>query len=91
MRFRCRVGHAYTAEGVLDGKLEALESALYVALNNLEESAEMADRLAARSRRHGHAHATSRFESRARQARQQAGTIRAVLMGDTPDVSTDAG
>jgi len=47
VRFRCRVGHAFTAEGVLDGKSEALESALYAALNTLEESAEMADRLLA--------------------------------------------
>ena len=91
VRFRCRVGHAFTAEDALDGKLEALESALYAALNTLEESAEMADRLAARSRQHGHAHATSRFESRAREARRQAGTIRAVLVGETPNSSADAG
>ncbi len=85
VRFRCRVGHAFTAEGVLDEKSEELESALYMALNNLEESAEMSDRLAARSRHLGHMHATARFEGRAREARQHAATIRDVLTQDTPD------
>ena len=91
VRYRCRVGHAFTAEDALDGKVEALESALYAALNTLEESAEMADRLAARSRQYGHAHATSRFERRAQDARRQAATIRAVLVRETPDASADAG
>ena len=91
VRFRCRVGHAFTAEDALDGKLEALESALYAALNSLEESAEMADRLAARSRQHGHTLAASRFEGRAQNAKQQAGTIRTVLMKEIPDSPADAG
>jgi CheB methylesterase len=46
---RCRVGHAYTAESMLDERSEELEQALYVALNTLEENALMADRLANRS------------------------------------------
>jgi two-component system, chemotaxis family, protein-glutamate methylesterase/glutaminase len=91
VRFRCRVGHAFTAEDALDGKSEALESALYAALNTLEESAQMADRLAARSRQHGNTHATSRFESRAENARHQAATIRAVLMQEPRAPSVDAG
>lgn len=81
VRYRCRVGHAYTADGVLDGKEEALEDALYAALNTLEESADMAEKLAARSRQGGHGHAVKRFETRARGARKQAETIRRVLTG----------
>jgi two-component system chemotaxis response regulator CheB len=91
VRFRCRVGHAFTAEDALDGKLETLESALYAALNILEESAEMADRLAARSRQQGHSHATSRFEDRSRDARRQAATIRAALVPERPTSPADAG
>lgn len=91
VRFRCRVGHAFTAEDALDGKLEALESALFTALNTLEESAQMAESLAARSSEHGRRHATSRFESRAKNARQQAATIRAVLINETSDSPADAG
>ena len=66
VRSRCRVGHAYTAESMLDEKSEGLESALYVALNTLEENAMMADRLAERSRKLRHEHAAARFEERAR-------------------------
>jgi len=39
LRYRCREGYAFIAESVLDDKVEALENALYVALNTLEESA----------------------------------------------------
>ncbi len=53
VRFRCRVGHAYTAESALDGKADELEQALYMALNTLEENALMADGLATRSRGQG--------------------------------------
>lgn len=79
VRYRCRVGHAYTADGVLAGKDGALEDALYAALNNLEESADMAERLASRSRGSGHGHAVERFEARARVARERADAIRRVL------------
>jgi two-component system chemotaxis response regulator CheB len=85
VRYRCRVGHAFSAEDALEGKLEALESALYAALNTLEESAEMAGRLAARARVPVLARAASRFEGRAEDARRQAVTIRAVLLGETPE------
>lgn len=88
VRYRCRVGHAYTADGVLEGKDGALEDALYAALNNLEESADMADRLASRSRGGGHGHAVERFEARAREARRRANTIRRVL---TDYTAQDAG
>ena len=77
VRFRCRVGHAYTAESMLDEKSEELEQALYVALNTLEENALMADRLANRSR----GHAVARFEKRA----QQAKVVRRVLTQDTSE------
>jgi two-component system, chemotaxis family, protein-glutamate methylesterase/glutaminase len=90
IRFRCRVGHAYTAESVLDGKTEELEQALYAALNTLEENALMADRLAARSRQHGHGHAQARFEERARKARQQAAVIRRVLTEGASTAPADA-
>lgn len=77
VRYRCRVGHAYTADGVLEGKDGMLEDALNTALNTLEESAAVAERLAARS--HDHPHAAARFEERVREARRRAETIRRIL------------
>ena len=85
VRFRCRVGHAFTAESMLYDKFEELEKALYAALNTLEESALMADRLAARSHEHQHGHAAARFERRAEDARQQARIIRQVLTEGTTE------
>ncbi len=49
LRYRCRVSHTYTAESVLEEKAEARESALYVALNTLEESVSMSRTLAVRA------------------------------------------
>lgn len=83
VRFRCRVGHAFTAESMLYDKYNEVEKALYAALNTLEESALMADRLAARSHEHQHGHAAARFERRAENARQQARIIREVLTEKT--------
>ena len=88
LRFRCRVGHAYTADSVMEAKTEVLESALYMALNTLEESVQMAERLAARSRRHQHLHAAARFEERAREAKEQATVIRRVLTEGAPGAPT---
>lgn len=87
VRFRCRVGHAYTADSMLEEKTEALENALYVALNTLEESAAMAERLAVRSREQRHEYAARRFEERVREARRQAAVIRRVLTEGMPDVN----
>lgn len=85
VRFRCRVGHAFTAESMLYDKYDEVEKALYAALNTLEESALMADRLAARSHEHQHGHAAARFERRAEDARQQARIIRQVLTEGTSE------
>ncbi len=69
LRFRCRVGHAYTAESMLAEKTEALEAALWVALNTLEEGAQMSQRLAAEARARGQKYAAARFEERAKKTR----------------------
>ena len=89
LRFRCRVGHAYTAESMLAGKSEALEGAMWTALNTLEEGAQMSRRLAADSRARGHEHAAARFEERARKTRGQADLIRQALSSGTPDATED--
>jgi two-component system, chemotaxis family, protein-glutamate methylesterase/glutaminase len=88
LRFRCRVGHAYTADSVMDAKADVLENALYMALNTLEENAEIAERLAVRSRERLLLHAAERFEERAKEVREQAVLIRQVLTEDTSEAPT---
>lgn len=90
LRFRCRVGQAYTAETMLNEKSEALEGALWLALNTLEEGAQMSRRLAAESRSRGQEYAAARFEERARKTREQAGLIREALSKGASEAAGDA-
>ncbi|AGI06980.1 protein-glutamate methylesterase [Xanthomonas citri pv. malvacearum str. GSPB1386] len=50
-RFRCQVGHAYTADALDAAKESSLDEALRVALRVMEERAELVTRLAARDGR----------------------------------------
>lgn len=80
MRFRCRVGHGYTAEGLLSEQSEALDETLWSAYRALEENASLARRLADRAKRgQGGRMLVNRFEERARSATEQAGAIRKLL------------
>ncbi len=80
LRFRCRVGHAYSADGLLGSKSENLEKALWSAFRGLEESAALARRLAERARSNNHDPAAEKFEIRARTAEEEARLIRELLM-----------
>jgi two-component system, chemotaxis family, protein-glutamate methylesterase/glutaminase len=81
LRFRCRVGHAYTADGVLEGQDGSVETALWTALRALQERAALSDRLAERVGTAGADRSRRRFEALAEEARAQAETIRRVLAG----------
>jgi two-component system chemotaxis response regulator CheB len=82
LRFRCRVGHAYTADGAVQAQGESVEAALWTALRALQERAQLSDRLAARVGGAGANQSRARFESFAREAREQADVIRRVLAGN---------
>jgi len=81
LRFRCRVGHAFSPESLLAAQSDGLEDALWVALRALEESAAFADRLQERARSRGHSLAASRFGQQAVDARRRAGIIKQALVG----------
>jgi two-component system chemotaxis response regulator CheB len=79
IRFRCRVGHAYSAETLLDAQKVGLEAALWSALNALEEKAVLARRLAERATARGHAITARQFENQFTDALQRAELIRQAL------------
>jgi two-component system chemotaxis response regulator CheB len=82
LRFRCRVGHAYTADGAVQAQGETVEAALWTALRALQERAQLSERLAARVGGAGAKQSQARFTEFAREAREQAEVIRRVLAGN---------
>lgn len=89
VRYRCRVGHAFSPETMLSAQAEVLEEALWTALKTLDESARLAARLGAEQRSAGHAWVAARFEQREREARERADTIRRFLVQE--ETIPDAG
>jgi two-component system chemotaxis response regulator CheB len=79
VRFRCRVGHAYSDEALLVHQSEQLEAALWTALRALEEHSALSKRLAARANSRGHSHSASSFTEQAMDAEHHASVIRTVL------------
>ena len=79
VQFRCRVGHAYSAEALLVHQSEQLEAALWTGLRALEEHSALARRLAARADSRGHRYSASSFTEQAMDAEQHASVIRSVL------------
>ena len=80
-RFRCRVGHAYETDAVLDDQSNAVDRALWIAFRALLERASMSQRIARRMRKGNGSSATvARFDRMAEEAHAQAAVIRDVLL-----------
>jgi two-component system chemotaxis response regulator CheB len=79
LRYRCRVGHAYTAEAMESSLARETEDALWTALNTLEESAKLYGRLAAQAT--ADREKTRRYAQAAQDYQSRAGVIRK-LLGD---------
>jgi two-component system chemotaxis response regulator CheB len=77
--FRCRVGHAYTADALLSHQSSTLEEALWVALRTLEESAQLADRLRDHARSRERRAAAEVYARRSADARARADLIKRAL------------
>jgi two-component system chemotaxis response regulator CheB len=78
-RFRCRVGHAYSEDALIEAKDERVEETLWVALQTLEERAQMLETMAREDHRRGRARNAARYEARAREARAHADRLRAFI------------
>jgi two-component system chemotaxis response regulator CheB len=80
MRFRCRVGHAYTSDTLTTDQALAVEHALWSALRALEEQAAVRRRMAERARRQGSESTAARYHDRAQQLDGQAQQIRNLVL-----------
>src|SRR5205823_14248945 len=91
VRFRCRVGHAWTSGALLARQSATLDSALWTALRALDESASLSQQLAERARSRGNARLAQRLTDNATLAVSRADIIREVLVSndDAPDEASD--
>lgn len=80
LRFRCRVGHAWSEDSLHAEQEEALEEALWTALRALEESASLSRRMAKRARERNQEAMALKYETQARETQEQASVIRDVLL-----------
>ncbi|MCU1599730.1 MAG: chemotaxis protein CheB [Frankiales bacterium] len=83
LRYRCRTGHAWSAEALIAQQDRSVEEALWAALRALEERADLADRLATRSTSGGRDWSAHHYESRRDDARKSAEVLRHVLTQTT--------
>jgi two-component system chemotaxis response regulator CheB len=88
LRFRCRVGHAYSADTFLQAHSDALEGALWAALNALEENASLSRRMARRSNERQHSLSARRLLARATDTESQAALLRQVLERQQPETAS---
>ena len=80
LRFRCRVGHAYTARHLGAEQRHAIETALWSALRALEENASLYNRMAQRATQSSHRQASETYEDRANNIQANARTLRNFLL-----------
>jgi two-component system chemotaxis response regulator CheB len=78
-RFRCRVGHAFTADVLRAGKAEVLEQALWVALRTLEEKIELHHHMAQRATQRGLALTAAQWQDEIREMERQIDILGQIL------------
>ena len=80
LRFRCRVGHAYTNETLTTEQAVTVEHALWSALRALEEHAAVRRRMTERAMLNGNTLTAERYRQRARELDAQAEQVRNLLL-----------
>ena len=80
LRFRCQVGHAYTADALTKKQEDRVDEALRVALRIIEERAELVHRMAEDGRHSGRAAVAQMYDARSTEYRDYADMIRRVML-----------
>ncbi|MDQ1646036.1 MAG: two-component system, chemotaxis family, protein-glutamate methylesterase/glutaminase, partial [Cryptosporangiaceae bacterium] len=95
-RYRCRVGHAWSPETLLEEQASALEGALWMALRSLEEKSALSGRMSTAAKARGSAGPAERYATTAAEAASAAALIRDLIVrldqpttypGDTAEAS----
>jgi two-component system chemotaxis response regulator CheB len=92
IRYRCHVGHGYTAETMSLGLDDNLRRALASALRALDERVALAERLRSQAMDRGHRHVAQHWASRKREFEDEAEVVRrAFHRADEIDVQNQQG
>jgi two-component system chemotaxis response regulator CheB len=89
LRFRCRVGHAFSATSLAAQQSERIEEALWTALRALEERASLAHKMAERAARQSQLHSQTRFEQQKRELEERAEILRELLRRGQQEAQPD--
>lgn len=81
IRYECRVGHSYSADGISEAQDEDVERSLWVALRALEQSAALEQHLAQLAADRKRNAAQKFFNAQAHARKQQAVVLREFLLG----------
>jgi two-component system chemotaxis response regulator CheB len=85
-RFRCRVGHAWSAESLLHAQSEEVEFALWMALRSLEDRVALNHKMADRAELTGRGKSAAKFRSDAHDITRSIEILRQLVQAD--EVST---
>lgn len=78
-RFRCRVGHSFSADGLMLGKQAALESALWAAIVALQERADVSRRIVRRLEQTGRTSQVERYQQDVAAAESRAKVLHGLI------------
>jgi two-component system, chemotaxis family, protein-glutamate methylesterase/glutaminase len=79
-RYRCRVGHAWTAEALLEQQSAELERAMWTALRTLDEKVNLSRRLQTDARKRGNPTLSDRYRDTAEESQSAATVLRRFLL-----------
>jgi two-component system chemotaxis response regulator CheB len=82
LRFRCRTGHAWSVESLVEEQDSGVDTALWIALRALEERYALAVRVSERAERAGRTWSAQHFRARAEETRGHVALLRRLLVGD---------
>jgi two-component system chemotaxis response regulator CheB len=92
LRFRCRVGHAWSAESLAAEHTETVERSMWATVRGLKERAALATRLAERAERRGRSTTAEQFRRHAADAEELAELVgKALDAADASGVAVDHG